>query len=144
MKMMTQDKINISPYVIVDSVLNGKSHYNQTNGGYWKYSSGKPNEIYNGQVWIKKIAYLSKQDVINKCATFTSSSFIQTFKGAINDLTKLSLTAGINYLVQKGFSKTTAKSLAKWVGCGSTFFTAAVLLVEVNTYFSQKTIFESL
>lgn len=136
--MNMQNENTISSYVIVDSVLNGKSHSDQNNGGYWKYSSGAPNVIYNGNVWIKKVEYLSKQDVINTCSTFTSSSFIDRFKDSINDIATLSLTSAITYLTKKGFSKTAAESLAKWVGCGSTYFSIAIILSELNSYFSQK------
>lgn len=86
----------------------------------------------------EKIEYISKSDVINICSGFSSSSYIDTFKGSISSIAGGSLTAGVNHLVKKWVNKTVATSLAKWVGCGSTLFKAAIILAEVDTFFNQK------
>ena len=133
-----QGSNEISLYGILDGVLSGKSHSNQTNGAYWNYTKNAPSTVSNGNIWMKKVEYISKKDVINICAGFTSSSSINTFKGSIASIAGKGLTAGIEYLVKKGFSKAIATSLVKWVGCGSTYFGVAILLAEVSNFLSQK------
>lgn len=128
----------ITLYGVLDGVLSGTSHSSQTKGAYWVYTKNAPSAVSNGNIWMKKVEYISKSDVINICSGFASSSLINTFKGTISSIAGKGLTAGVNYLVNKGFSKAVATSLAKWVGCGSTLFSAAILLGEVNTFFSQK------
>lgn len=128
----------ISPYGILDGVLSGKSHSSQTKGAYWVYTSNAPSTVSNGNIWMKKVEYVSKNDVINICAGFTSSSLIETFKGSITSIAGKGLSSAVDILVSKGFSKTVATSLAKWIGCGSTFFGAAIVLAEISNFFSQK------
>lgn len=133
-----QDSNEISLYGTLDGVLSGTSHSNQTKGAYWNYKNNAPSTSNNGNIWMKKVEYMSNDDVIKICSGFSSSSFINTFKGSITSIAGKGLTTGINYLVNKGFSKTIATSLAKWVGCGSTYFGSAILLAEVSNFFSQK------
>lgn len=121
-----------------DNLLRGTSHSNQTNGAYWKYKSGGGNAMYNGATIVSKVEYVSKQDVIQICASFTSSSFINTFKATIGEVAGKSLQKGIEILVKKGFAKSAAASLAKFIGCGSTYFQAAVLVSELTTFFKEK------
>ncbi len=123
---------------IFDGVLNGTSHYSQTNGAYWNYKSDAPSVIYNGNIWMRKIEYISKVDVIYTCAGFSSGSFINEFKGTIPVIAGKSLEYAISYLVKKGFSTAVATALAAWVGAGTTYFSAAILLSEFDTYMSQK------
>lgn len=133
-----QDLNEITLYGVLNGVLNGKSHANQTSGGYWNYTKNAPSTVSNGNIWMKKVEYISKNDVINICAGFTSSSAIDTFKGSITSVAGKGLSTGIEYLVKKGFSKKIATSLVKWIGCGTTFFTASIMVAEVSNFFSKK------
>lgn len=121
-----------------DNLLRGTSHNNQTKGAYWNYKSGGGNAMYNGATIVRKVEYVSKQDVVEICASFASASFINTFKATIGEAAGKSLQKGIEVLVKKGFAKTAATSLAKFIGCGSTYFQVAVLVAELNTFFQQK------
>lgn len=121
-----------------DGVLNGTSHYSQTKGGYWNYKSDAPSVIYNGMIWMRKIEYISKADVLNYCAYLSSGSAAERFKGYIPDIAGFSASFAISYLVKKGISTAVATSLAAWAGCGTTFFAAAILLSEYSTFISEK------
>ena len=76
----------ITLYGVLDGVLSGTSHSSQTKGAYWVYTKNAPSAVSNGNIWMKKVEYISKSDVINICSGFASNSLINTFKGTISSI----------------------------------------------------------
>ena len=76
----------ITLYGVLDGVLSGTSHSSQTKGAYGVYTKNAPSAVSNGNIWMKKVEYISKSDVINICSGFASNSLINTFKGTISSI----------------------------------------------------------
>lgn len=128
----------ITTFGILDGVLSGTAHYNQTKGAYWNYRSGAPSTTSNDNIWIDKIEYICYNDVKEITAGFVSTSAIDTFKGSIASIAAKQFATGVNYLVSKGLKKSLATALVKWVGCSSTYIGSAISLSEINTFIKQK------
>lgn len=78
--------LQYSDEISLYGVLSGTSHLSQTKGAYWVYTKNAPSAVSNGNIWMKKVEYISKSDVINICSGFASSSLINTFKETISSI----------------------------------------------------------
>ena len=130
-----QSTSDISTYGIMDGVLSGKSHTNQTKGGYWIYSSGAPSAAANGNIWMKSVEYVSKEDTKN---IFTALSVSSTKDKVLNILSSIlgskTLAVAVSKLTALGISKAVATSLCTWLGFGGSAIACYLVLSEVNDW----------
>lgn len=132
---LMQENPGISTYGVMDGVLSGKSHANQTKGGYWTYKSGEPTSAVNGNIWMKSVEYVSKEDTKNIFASLSVSSNKDKFLGALSSvLGSNSLSSAIKKLTAKGFSTAIATSLCKWMGIGGSLVAVYAGLSEVSSW----------
>ena len=132
---LIQENSGISTYGVMDGVLSGKSHANQTNGGYWVYKSGAPSAIYNGNIWMKSVEYVSKEDTKNIFASLSVSSTRNKFFEALSSvLGSKTLSSAASKLAAKGFSNAVATSLCKWLGFGGSALAGYLLVSDINDW----------
>ena len=128
----------VSTFGLFDGILSGTSHGTAPNGAYWKYTSGAPNVNSNGNVWMKSVEYMTYNEVKNMVAGFNSSSYVSVFKGSITEIAGWSLTKAVNHLINKAIQKSIATAFATWLGCGTTFIGAYLILEEYSTFTKQR------
>ncbi len=130
-----QSESDISTYGIMDGVLSGKSHANQTRGGYWTYKSGAPNTVSNGNIWMKSVEYISKEHAKNVFTALSVSSTKDKFLGALSSvLGSKTLSAAVSKLTVKGISKALATSLCTWLGFGGSAMAAYLTVSEIDSW----------
>lgn len=130
-----QSELDISTYGIMDGVLSGKSHTNQTKGGYWSYKSGAPSTVSNGNIWMRSVEYVSKEDAKNVFTALSVSSTKDKFLGALSSiLGSKTLATAVSKLTAKGVSKTVATSLCTWLGFGGSAIAGYLLVSDVKDW----------
>ena len=132
-----QNDAGISTYGVMDGVLSGKSHTNQTKGGYWKYKVGAsaPSVSINGNIWMKAVEYVSKESTKDMFASLSVSSNKDKFLGALSSvLGSKTLSSAVSKLTAKGFSKKVATSLCKWLGFGGSAIAAFLVASDVSAW----------
>lgn len=130
---------DISTHGVMDGVLSGTSHSNQTSGGYWLYGSGKPSTDSNGNIWMKQIEYLSATKATEIFAGMKITSNYDKFIGALSVLLKESVyTNAVNLLVSKGLSKTLASALCTWLGFGGSAVGFVMTAKEIADHVKSK------
>lgn len=123
----------------VNDYLTGSSHSNQTNGGYWKYSSGGPTStLYNGNTVFKKVEYLSYNTVVNINAGFSNNTYSNYFKKNLPSIIGLSLSNATSVLTKCGMAANVAKALCHYAGVASTLFSVTLTLSEFATTTMQS------
>ena len=128
---LIQENSGISTYGVMDGVLSGKSHANQTKGGYWIYKSGAPSAAYNGNIWMKSVEYVSKDHAKN---VFLALSIFTMKDKLFKVLEFKTLEATVSKLTAKGISKTVAISLCTWLGIGGSAIAGYLLVSDVNDW----------
>lgn len=87
---------------------------------------------------MKSVEYMTYNEVKNMVAGFNSSSYVSVFKGSITEIAGWSLTKAVNHLINKGIQKSIATAFATWLGCGTTFIGAYLILEEYSTFTKQR------
>ena len=128
---------NITTYGL-SGILKGTSHSGQTKGGYWKYSSGGMNVIYNGSITMKKVEYIGYAQTKAISDAFESSALKNTFKSILQSIVSSDFEKVVTILLQKGFATEAARGLAHWIGASSTLFSLASLSKEINDFLTAK------
>lgn len=109
---------------IYDGILKGSKYTGQTKGGQWKYTSGKPSVSINGNIWMKKIVYVSITNTKNIRNLLKSDTALEIFDECVGSIKDKAYDAALEYLVKKGLGEAMGKSVLIGLGKLNSFFTA--------------------
>ena len=117
--MQSNNTSEITTYGVMDGVLSGKSHTNQTNGGYWLFNKNAtpPSSASNGNIWMHGVQYVSKNETIDLFASLSVSSTRDKVISVISEVLGAStLSKAVSKLTAKGLSTKVATSICTWLG----------------------------
>lgn len=119
---------------VLDGVLSGTKHANQTKGGSWVYKSNAPSVSVNGNIWMKAVTYQSKADT--KAVYNLKNDTYQWNKVKEIGSAIASKPANDAYalIVKTGVAGTTATALLRALGKINSVFTAITVLQFINDY----------
>lgn len=125
----------ISTFGIYDGIMTGTKKTGQTKGGQWKYSSGKPSVAVNGNIWMKKVVYISIANTKNIRNTLASTLAKDIIVDNLTDIAKKPFDSALELLIKKGLSEGSATSVLIGLGKLNSLFTAAEVTKFVNDLF---------
>lgn len=125
----------ISTYGIFDGVLVGTAHYNQTRGGYWKYTNTPPSATSNGNIWMKAVNYIPTSTTVI-IANMLQEQVFQTIRNMANSLVNLPLDELKSKIDEKIQTELAGESFAKAIGKISNLYTSTQMINFMQTLFS--------
>ena len=130
---------SISTYGIYDNVLKGTKHTNQTNGGYWYYTSGAPNTVSNGNIWMRRVEYISINDTKNIKNALANSMYKNIISSSASEIINKPFDDIFEKLIEKGLPEVMAQSVLKALGKINSLFTAVEISGFINNCFKLAT-----
>lgn len=128
----------VSTCGIYDSILIGTKYTNQTYGGEWEYTSGAPSTTYNGNIWMKKVVYLSVTKTKGTYEVLSDKFLYGIITSHFQDAVKRGFDDAVKYLVAKGLGESAAKSFLTAAGRFNNLMTAAEALKFVSDIFELQ------
>lgn len=125
---------NVSTFGIFDGVLKGTKHTGQTKGGTWKYTSGAPSVVYNGNIWMKAVTYQSISDTKALYEIRSNQTKWDRIDAIGSSIAQKPYTDAYNLIVSSGIAGTAATSLLRCLGKVNGVFTAVTVLKFINDY----------
>lgn len=122
---------------IYDNILIGSKIEDQNNGGEWKYVSGAPSVAYNGNIWMKKVVYVSANDTKAIYEIMKNDKFADVV-ALKNTIANGTYTAALAAVTSAVGNATAAKAFLISVGKFNALFATAEILKFINDYFVES------
>ncbi len=119
---------------VLDGVLSGTKHTNQSKGGSWVYKSNAPSVSVNGNIWMKAITYQSKADTKAVYNLKNDTYQWNKVKEIGSAITSKPASDAYDLIIKTGIAGTTATALLRAIGKINSVFTAITILQFINDY----------